>query len=85
MSLPDVLLNHHTHRIMIGLTNVYIDKKSHTVIITHAGNSGDTRETVGQKVDSACGEGIFAYLLRNAKRKSQNGSPEQLYILTLEF
>lgn len=85
MVYPEQLLNGADDRIMIGLTNIYIDKEAHSVKINHAGSEGDTLDTIRKKIDKVFGTGSFDGLLRSAKKTDEDGDPSYLYTLILEF
>ena len=85
MVYPHQLLNGADDRIMIGMTNIYIDKEAHAVTINHAGNEGETLDTIRKKIDKVFGEGSFDGMIRSAKKKTEEGSPDYLYTITLEF
>lgn len=85
MSLPKTLLNHNTHRIMIGGTNIYISTKEHKVTINHAGNPEDTIHTVERNVDAALGDGTLKWLKDKAKDIYTDGKPNYLFTMKLEF
>jgi len=85
MIYPDILLNGGTDRVMLGMTNIYIDRKNRSLKITHAGEQGHTVYTIKNTIDKIYGKGSFDGLVASAKNKTESGTPSYLYTLTLEF
>ena len=85
MSLPSILLNTTIHRVMSNLTNIYIHKEEHKIVVSHAGQAGDTLETIREIVDRALGVGSFDEFRNKCKKETINGTPDYMFTMTLEF
>jgi hypothetical protein len=64
---------------------VSINYKSNTITIRHAGNIGNTINTVKENFDGRFGKRSFQYLEKNCNKMIEEGSPEHLYIRHMQF
>ena len=85
MTWPKVLLREDIDRIFVGMTNIYIQKTDHSVLITHAGNPEDTIDTVKRNVDRALGIGSWDNLRSVATNVEEDGNPDYLFTVTFNF
>jgi hypothetical protein len=79
------LLNGFQERVIIGQTNLYVDRKNKRVIINHAGNDNDNEDTLKKRVDKVFGEGTWVQLHASAKSVKTEGYIPRLYTETLQF
>jgi hypothetical protein len=85
MSFPKNLTNGCTQRISIGLTNIYIDCKTNTITVNHAGNMGNRIKNVADNVNKALGKGTWTLLMEESKSIKEEGSPDYLYTIIFRF
>ena len=85
MAFPYVVTKISRDLIMIGLTTIRIFRKKNKVVVTHHGNMGNSIDSVRENVDIALGKGAFDILRRSCKSKTENGSPDYSYTLTMKY
>ena len=85
MTFPSIITKNHRDRIAIGFTTIYTYRKRNEIKITHFGNMGNSIDSVRENVDIALGKGAFDLLQKSCKSKTEKGSPDYSYTLTMKF
>ena len=73
--------------IYMGFTTIDLleNSKECHIMITHAGNMGNSLEQVEKNVDLALGKGVYKKLRELGKVLEESGSPDYFYELVLGF
>lgn len=85
MAFPNIITKAHKDMIMIGFTTIYIYRKRNEIRVTHFGNMGNSIDSVRKNVDIALGKEAFDMLQKSCKSKTEKGSPDYSYTLTMKF